>query len=191
MPWVEAEAVDSEGTPLPAGKEGIIRFRCEEMALSYLNDEAGTADFFRDGWFYPGDLGSIDAARAMTITGRSTERINAGGVKIAPGLIERALLEFEGVEDCAAFGVPNRQGIENIWAAIVANKKIDLDALRKYCGTKLGDNSPREFLVLDELPRTETGKIRRGDLLVLASESARAKSAGSEIKPQNHSASGG
>jgi acyl-coenzyme A synthetase/AMP-(fatty) acid ligase len=168
VPWMEAEAIDADGNVVKAGEEGVLRFRCAEMAGAYLNDAEATATHFRDGWFYPGDNGAIGETRTLTISGREKDVINAGGVKVAPEAIEKVVRAFAGVKDCASFGIADHAGIETIWAAVVADDTVDLDALAKFCRPRLGVRAPRRFLKLAELPRNETGKIMRNELQRLA-----------------------
>ena len=174
MPWMQAEVVDQDGNPLPAGAEGSLRFRCEEMATAYLNDSQASSECFKDGWFYPGDVGAISDRRALTLSGRNSQRINAGGVKVAPEVVENVVISYEGIADCAAFGVPDGFGVEKIWTAIVVDRQIDFDGLRKHCSAQLGARAPHHFLTLNELPRNEAGKILRTTLPKLAAESAKA-----------------
>jgi long-chain acyl-CoA synthetase len=174
-PWMQAQVVDEVGKILPAGQEGELRFRCEEMAHSYLNDPAASAESFRDGWFYPGDTGIIGSERSLKITGRISERINAGGVKANPELIENVVLGFAGIVECAAFGVSDNVGVQQIWAAVVARGEVDLEKLRNYCKAKLGNRAPHRFLKLAKLPRNSNGKISRPDLERLAQGVVRAR----------------
>lgn len=174
VPWMQAQTVDQNGTVLPVGVEGSLRFRCEEMATTYLNDAQASAEYFRDGWFYPGDIGVITDQRTLTISARSSERINAGGVKVAPAVVENVVMAYEGIVDCAAFGVPDEMGVEKIWIAIVKDRKIDLRQLLRHCTTRLGARSPQNFLTLTKIPRNEAGKILRNRLPKLARESAKA-----------------
>jgi acyl-coenzyme A synthetase/AMP-(fatty) acid ligase len=175
VPWIEGQAVGADDSPLPAGEEGILRFRSAEMATGYLNDKVASENCFRDGWFYPGDTGSIGENLALTVTGRSSERINAGGVKVAPEVIEKVLLAYDGVVDCAAFGAPGDMGVEKICAAVVVEGKVDLKKLLDHCRPRLGNRAPEEVFKLDELPRNETGKILRAELPKLMAEQAAKK----------------
>jgi acyl-coenzyme A synthetase/AMP-(fatty) acid ligase len=171
VPWAEAQAVNESDERLPAGVEGILRFRSEDMATAYINDPEASAEHFRDGWFYPGDVGTVSKTRILTVTGRSTERINAGGVKTSPGAIEDVVTSYHGVTECAAFGVADEMGVDQIWAAVVAGPGVDLEGLQSYCGLKLGVRAPRKFLRLPKLPRNANGKILRSELAKLAKTS--------------------
>ena len=81
-PGLEVEAVDGDDRPLPAGTEGVLRMRTAHQAYF---DGPPRSDLSGDlPWFYPGDRGSVQADGIMSVTGRVTELINVGGVKIAP-----------------------------------------------------------------------------------------------------------
>jgi len=168
VPWIEAQVVDGDDVVLKHGAEGVLRLRCAEMITGYINDPMASAECFKESWFYPGDTGHIDEHGTLTITGRVSERINAGGVKARPESIEEAALSFEGIAECAAFGVPDAMGVHQIWLALVANQEIDFEKLRSHCTARLGASAPRQFLTLAELPRNQTGKVIRGALVDLA-----------------------
>lgn len=163
LPHVELEVVDSEHRPLPAGETGIIRLKTDEMA-EYVVPTSDTAEMFRDGWFYPGDVGSVDASGAVVLVGRSTEVINHNGIIVAPEWVEGVLARLPGVREVAVFGVPNATGQQDIWAAMVSDGFVDAVALTTAVAGVLKDRTPDRIIQVDELPRTETGKVRRGEL---------------------------
>jgi acyl-coenzyme A synthetase/AMP-(fatty) acid ligase len=163
LPWMELEAVDEDGNRLPAGVEGILRTRSDELAHYVVNDP-DTALLFRDGWFYPGDIGSVRGDGMVVITGRSSEVINRGGSIIAPELIERVLLSHPDVSEAAAFGVPVRPGIEEIWAAVITKGPLDEEKLKAYCRQRLAEKTPDVIRSVTSIPRTSTAKIKRGQL---------------------------
>ena len=113
-PWVNAQAVDGADRPLPAGAEGRIRMGSHTCVDGYLGSAAELQKFFRDGWFYPGDLGMVTSDRLLIITGREKAVINLGGDKINPETIEAVLASFPGVVHAAAFGRPDDLGVERI-----------------------------------------------------------------------------
>jgi acyl-CoA synthetase (AMP-forming)/AMP-acid ligase II len=164
-PGVEAQAVDAKDQPLPAGTEGILRMRSNMLATCYLGDPAATEAAFRDGWFYSGDVGAIDADGLLTLTGRASELINAGGLKVAPHHPEDKIRHLAGVKDVAVFGLPDSSGINEIWAALVVDGEIDEAVINAFCAQHLGAFAPAVLLQFTELPRNENGKLRR-DLLV-------------------------
>jgi len=167
-PWVKGEAVDENDAPLPPGEEGRLRFKSAEMASGYMGDAQATAQHFRDGWFYPGDTGSVSVRGVVSLRGRSLDQINAGGVKVHPDIVEEAVLAIEGVEECAAFGAPDAIGVEQIWTAVVAAKEIDLARMHAELKTKLASRAPYRLFRLEKIPRNENGKVLRAELRKLA-----------------------
>ena len=162
---VEIEAVDEHDRPLPAGSEGILRMRGENMAPGYFRDPETTARVFRDGWFYCGDTGAVTPEGLLTITGRVEEFINAGGNKISPRVIEDILLSVPDVTEAAAFGVPDRMGVIQIWAAIVASRTIPLADLTATCHAKLPGRAPKYIVQMQALPRNQNGKVLKEELV--------------------------
>lgn len=170
LPDVVVQAVDDADVPLPPGTTGTIRARCPGMAHEYYGDPAATARVFRDGWFYPGDLGSVSQDGLLVIEGRADEVINAGGNKIDPRVIEDALREVPGVSDAAAFGAPDADGAIAICAAIVADERATdehIDAVRR----RLQFVAPKRIFRVGALPRNENGKVLRQALVRLAATS--------------------
>ncbi len=162
-PWVDMQAVDSEGREVQPGSDGILRARSPEMA-AYATESADTIEMFRDGWFYPGDVGRIFPDGLVVITGRTNEVINRGGVIVAPEAIEEVLRLDPAVRDVAVIGVPNAAGIEEIWAAVVSDGDVDANAIAVRARDKLNEKVPDRILRIDAVPRNENGKITRNAL---------------------------
>jgi acyl-coenzyme A synthetase/AMP-(fatty) acid ligase len=162
---VEVEAVDDQDRKLPPGTEGILRIRSPYAVAGYFGDPAASASVFRDGWFYPGDIGAVMPDRLLTITGRVEEFINSGGNKVSPQLIEDVLLALPYVTEAAAFGVPDRLGVVRIWAAIVATQPIPQTVLDAACHEKLAEKAPKFIVQMEGLPRNENGKVVKDELI--------------------------
>ena len=90
-PWAEVQAVDEAGRVLPAGSDGVLRIRADCQGRPFLEKGGSGDDNFRDGWFYPGDVGRVGADGMLSVLGRVSDIINAGGTKMAPELIEDAV----------------------------------------------------------------------------------------------------
>ncbi len=161
-PWVELEAVDQQGTPVPYGQDGILRAKSPEMAF-YASSNPDNVELIKDGWFYPGDIGRVYEDGLVVVTGRTNDVINRGGVIVAPELIEEALRTFPSVQDVGVVGV-EINGIQQIWAAVVSTEQVDANALGAFVHPTLGERTPERILRVDALPRTSTGKVMRSDL---------------------------
>ncbi len=165
---IEMEAVDADDQPLPDGTEGILRVRSDLCADRYFDDPVATAEAFRDGWFYPGDTGSVSADGRLDISGRTAEVINNGGDKISPHVIEEVLRAQPGIIDAAAFGVPDADGMVKVWAAVVAHREVDMGAVMRGCGALLLGRAPKFIIDVKALPRNANGKVVREDLVRIA-----------------------
>jgi acyl-CoA synthetase (AMP-forming)/AMP-acid ligase II len=135
------------------------------MIAGYFDDDGATRDTLRDGWFYSGDIGTVTEARVLTVTGRTGEFINSGGIKISPRVIEDVLLSLPEITQAVAFGVPDSDGMARIWAAVVADPPVDALVLQRLCDEKLGARSPKFILQFKELPRGANGKVLTSQLV--------------------------
>jgi acyl-coenzyme A synthetase/AMP-(fatty) acid ligase len=105
IPGLEVETVDDEDRPLPAGSEGEIRIKLPKAAAGSYPTAQGDQSALRDGWFYPGDIGRVDAEGNLIVTGRKSLVINLGGNKISPEVAESALERMAEVADVGVLGV--------------------------------------------------------------------------------------
>lgn len=161
-PWAELEIVDRDDRPVQPGAEGIVRIRATCQGAPYPPERAAENTSFRDGWFYPGDLGRYGADGLLILTGRTSEVINVGGLKLAPEMIEETLRKHPSVADVAAFGKMGDGGIEEVFVALIPRHPVADDHLIDWCADR-GVPLKGVFMV-DELPKTTSGKIHR-DLL--------------------------
>jgi acyl-coenzyme A synthetase/AMP-(fatty) acid ligase len=162
VPGVEVQAVGEQGEILAADAEGVLRIRTPWEGRPFPSTGANAHPDFRDGWFYPGDRGRVTSEGLLVLSGRASEVINSGGVKIAPELIEEVLRQHGSVAEAAAFGAAGASGIEEINVAIVVRAPVAERAIIDWCAQRRIEVA-RVFMV-DELPKTSVGKIRRNDL---------------------------
>lgn len=162
LPSVELEVIDEGGNALPPNSSGRIRIRSEFTAMPIDGSEVGPG-----GWFHPGDVGHVDATGRLFITGRVTELINVGGVKIAPERVEQVLLQHPRVVDAGVVGVPDGRGGDAIVAAVVADGQVDLTELSQFCAANFQAAPIARFVVLPQIPRGTTGKVVRPTLVQL------------------------
>jgi acyl-coenzyme A synthetase/AMP-(fatty) acid ligase len=160
IPGEVVEIIGDDGAALSPGEEGIVRIRSASIS-SYFVPTGDDAQIFRDGWFYPGDLGKLMPDGLLVITGRVNEVINRGGDKLAPEVIERALLLMPEIADAAVFAVPNT---DQIWAAVVGKQPLKHEAILAFCKAKLAGMAPDRIFELDRIPRNDMGKIIREEM---------------------------
>ncbi len=161
-PGVRIEIVDEMDRAVPAGIEGIVRVSSEFGINRYIDDPIESALVFRDGWFYPGDLGSLTGDNLLVISGRQNDVLNAGGGKMAAEKVEAALLSYKGVREAAVFMATSKAGVEEVWAAIVCNEKVDAEGLRAHCRPLMPwVFVPTHIVPLARLPINATGKVDR------------------------------
>jgi acyl-CoA synthetase (AMP-forming)/AMP-acid ligase II len=169
VPGVSVEIVNDSGEILPIGKEGVVRIRSPNLVAEYMGDPEQSAKSFRDGCFYPGDIGYLTTDRMLVISGREETRLNLGGDKVNPETIEEVLTCFGAIDEAAVLSMPNELGIEEVFAMIVSAAPVDAAELRAHCEKALPDAFvPIRFIAVDDLPRSEMGKIERHLLPELA-----------------------
>ena len=153
----------SSDRPARIGETGelAVSRRDPGLMLGYWRDEAATAAAFRGEWFVTGDLAEMDETGKVAHRGRADEVMNAGGYRVAPQEIEAALLSHPGVAEAAAVEVRPRPDL-SIIAAFVVAEGIAPEALREWIAPRLAAyKRPKHIEVVDALPKTPTGKLRR------------------------------
>jgi long-chain acyl-CoA synthetase len=168
-PHVALRVAAEDGTPCRAGEPGEILVGGEHVASGYWGDPELTATCLRDGWLHTGDCGSLDADGYFHFIGRLDDVMNVGGVKVAPEKIERVARSIPGVLDCAAVAGCDPRGIygQVPFLYVVGDRRASLcaRAVKTYCAEQLlPEEVPHEVRFIDEIPRTDTGKIQRGRL---------------------------
>jgi long-chain acyl-CoA synthetase len=161
IPDVAVEVVGEDGHAVATGAEGAVRIRGPYTVSGYLGGSDGLGSAFRDGCFYPGDVGYLTEDGLLVITGRSQATMNIAGDKARPESIEAVLTGFPGIEDAAVVAMKDDLGMERVWAAVVG-KSIDQKALQAYCQGRLSSMLiPAKIVTVDKLPRNEMGKLER------------------------------
>jgi acyl-CoA synthetase (AMP-forming)/AMP-acid ligase II len=164
---VEVQCVSDTHEPLPPGAVGQLRYRGPGVASGYFGEADGGESPFRDGWFYPGDLASLDEGGHVELRGRRKDVIIRGGVNIYPTEIEQVLRGHEYVAEAAVTGAPSPKLGETVAAFVVVRRPVDADTLRAWCSARLAPYKvPEQFVFLGELPRNSAGKIVKAALRV-------------------------
>jgi long-chain acyl-CoA synthetase len=158
------------GRTLSVDDDGTIWCRPPEFArFSYWGDDTKTASAWRDGAFTVGDLGRVDGDGYLFIDGRRDDLIITGGVNVYPAEVEAVLSEVPGVSEVAVFGLPDDRWGQRVCAAVVPtlpgtqlHADRVLDAVGAHAAAHLAAyKRPKQYEVVEGLPRTSTGKVRR------------------------------
>ena len=163
----EAAVVDAEGHDVPPGAIGELRLRGLGLMEGYLDDPEATAAFFRDGWANTGDLVRMDPDGTIYFEGRKKEMIRRGGENVAQVEVEFALRAHPNVLDCAVVAVPDEDLGEEGKAYVVVRPETEAspEALRDFLASKLAAfKVPRYYEFRDDLPRTPSERIAKGQL---------------------------
>jgi len=179
MKHVRLSIQDSVGTALPIGATGEVIIRGDAVPKAYWRNPEQTQLAFRDGCLHTGDLGHVDSEGYLWITGRLKDEINTGGYKVNPTEVEKVLLTWPGVRDAGVIGIEGVGGLtgESVVAALVLEAGFILDekTLQQYCTNHLEKfKVPSRLVVVGEINRSDTGKIKRKELanLVISALSA-------------------
>lgn len=163
----ELQVVDGDDIALPAGRVGHVRVRSASVIDGYLDDEIATARAFRNGWFYPGDLGRMTGDGQLIHMGRSDDLMIMNGINIYPSEIDQTLLSHPAVEDAVTFPLKHavHQDVPVSAVKLVEGSSVSKQQLRAFARDRLGAHSPHRIVVLDAIPRNDQGKVIRADLL--------------------------
>jgi acyl-CoA synthetase (AMP-forming)/AMP-acid ligase II len=166
VPGLDARVTDDEDRPLPPGTIGNLGFRAPWIPQGYVGNPQATAEHFRDGWFYPGDVGTVDSEGWVSIQGRRDDVINFGGVKLLPADLEAVLGEHPDVADAAVVGVPHPMAGTVPVALVVLRRPLAPEALMKFCRSRIdGSRLPVAVVPVPRILRSPDGKILRARLL--------------------------
>jgi long-chain acyl-CoA synthetase len=169
LPEVEERIVDPEGRVLGPGQDGEIRIKGPNVMKGYYNLPELTASVFDEhGYFRTGDMGRMDAEGFLSLTGRIKEMLIISGENVFPREIEEVVNHHPLVKDSAVVGLqdPSRGEVPVCFVELKEGAAWDEHAVRAFVREKLPPYKvPREFRVLEALPRNPTGKIMRRALV--------------------------
>jgi long-chain acyl-CoA synthetase len=162
LPGVEVAIWDDQNRVLPSGEVGEIIVRGRNVMQGYHHLPEETAQTIVGGWLHTGDLGKVDDDGFVTITGRKKDLIISAGENIYPREIEDILSQHPQVKEVAIIGVKDEVRGEVPKAFVIARDGVDVEEkeLRSYCREHLANYKvPKYFEIVQDLPRTPTGKI--------------------------------
>lgn len=164
----QVRLLDDAGREVAAGQEGEICVRGPAMFLGYANPEQTAESFDAEGFFATGDLGRITADNAIVITGRKKDLINRGGEKISAKEVEDILHLHPLIDEAAVVAMPHERLGETLCAYVIlrAGQQLSLDGLLEQVARAgvARQKYPEYLVVVEDFPRTASGKIRKDRL---------------------------
>ena len=161
---MQIEIQGEDGSPLPAGETGEICVLGPAVFAGYWRNQDANEKSFRNGWFRTGDLGHMDEAGYLYITGRASDMFISGGSNIYPLEIEEKILEHPAVSETAVFGMPDQKWGEIGVAVSTLNQGFELGEteLESYLRERVASYKiPKQFYFWDEIPKSGVGKLAK------------------------------
>lgn len=169
MDGIEMKLVSNHGET-----QITIHLRGDQIFDGYAEADLNSDAFDADGWFNTGDYATVDDQGYVHIIMRRSDRIISGGENINPVEIEGLLQHFPGISDIAIIGLPDQEWGQIVTAAIVLSTdehNVSLNDIKSFLNKKISPfKIPKQLIMVPEIPRTASGKIKRFELLKILSE---------------------
>ena len=164
---VEVRVVDAQSRDVKIGEVGEIIAKGHNIALGYWKLPEETAETFRDGWVYTGDMATVDSDGYVYIVDRKKDMIISGGENIASKEVEEVIFRHPAVQEVAVIGVPDEEWGESVKALVAL--KPEMSATEKeiidFCTDSLSSfKKPKSVEFMDELPKNPAGKVLKSEL---------------------------
>ncbi len=168
-PGFTLQIVDANHVPLPPQQIGQVRIRSQATIDGYLDDAPATLRAFRQGWFYPGDLGRLTADGRLIHLGRADDMMIMNGINMYPAEIEQVMTSHPAVLDAAVMPLRHavHQDIPVCAVTLLAHGQATEQTLMMHARQHLGAHSPHRVVIVGEIPRNEQGKLIRAELAAL------------------------
>lgn len=166
LPWVTIQVVDERGVELAPGDTGHIRVKTDALAGTYQGDAKSTESAFRDGWFYPKDIGQLTEDGQLIYLGRSDHMIMVGGVNVNPRQVEAILLEDPSIYDAHVTAIDHPTAGQSPVALLVPAEgtSLDLNKIVNSVREKIGAHALHFAASVARLPRTDQGKLPKTEV---------------------------
>lgn len=168
FPPNKMEIRSESGEKLGKNQSGILWLKGPQVFDGYFNQENNEHKFDENGWFNTGDYGHINGFGHLFIESRRTDLIVTGGENVNPIEVEEALLNITSIDEAIVIGIPDEEWGQKVTAIVTLKNgdSPDIDLVRNALRGLLTDYKiPKELKVVDQLPRTSTGKIKRWQLV--------------------------
>ena len=170
----EVKIVDpASGHELAPDQQGELCTRGFLMKEYYKMPAATAAAVDREKWFHTGDLGVMDPAGYVRITGRLKDVITRNDVEIYPVEIEETIYMLPGISEVQVFGFPDQNQGQEVaaWIKLKDNSKLSLDAVAAHVQAQLPvEQHPKYYKIVSEFPMTGSGKVQKFKMALLAEE---------------------
>ena len=165
---VSVRAIDAKGNVCGGAQEGELLLRGPQCFSGYVDATLNDSSIDADGWFHTGDLGTIDTAGNVRITGRLKDIIIRNAENISVLEVENLLYRHPAVADATVIGVPDQRTGERVIAFVVLQdgRDVDLTEIREHCRLQglAVQKCPEQLEVVEAIPRNAMGKVLKQDL---------------------------
>ncbi len=169
LPWIDLQIVDDQDNILKNGEIGNIRIKGPGIVKEFYHNKEDTEKQFKDGWFYPGDLGVLNENSTLRLLGRIDEIYNFGGDKFYANKIDLVIQNIDGVSDAAFFSTVDENGLNQPWIAIVRGDNFDINKIGNVIEKEFYNLPDTNILWVNSIPRNDENTVLRYRLSLLAS----------------------
>ncbi len=167
LPHLHVRVVDDNGRDAAPNEMGEIILKGPKVFRGYWKNPEATAGAIRKGWFYTGDMGTLDEDGYLYIMDRKKDMIISGGENIASPEVERVIFELPAVLEAAVVGIPHPKWLEvpKAYVALKPGASLTKEEFIEHCTKKLAKfKVPKEVVFIDQLPRNPSGKVLKREL---------------------------
>jgi long-chain acyl-CoA synthetase len=170
VPGTDILIIDEHGAPVPIGHEGQIIVRSPSILTRYYGKPEATAEILREGWLHTGDVGKLNERGALHYLARNKEMIKVNGMSVFPSEVESLLTLHPEVQTVGVVPAPDaRRGqVPLAFVQLRPGSAVTAGELRDWAGQNMAGYKVPLVEILDAMPMTATGKIRKGELFTLA-----------------------
>jgi long-chain acyl-CoA synthetase len=172
LPGIDVRITRPDGSECDPKEIGELCVRADSVMSGYWRNEAATSEALEGGWLHTGDLASRDQGGYVYIAGRAKDMLISGGVNVYPSEIEAVLVSHPEIAEAAVVGAPDDEWGEVPVAFVLPRDgaTVDVAAVEDHCTRSLARlKVPRRYIVVEDFPRTDTGKVRKQELKELSS----------------------
>jgi len=171
--YLNIKIVDDTGKDVNEGESGELLLKGPSVTPGYWNNKEATLSNLIDGWFHTGDIVRKDDEGYLYVVDRKKNMYISGGENVYPAEIEKFIYTHPDIKEVAIIGVPDEKWGESGMAFVVLidNSTLQEDEIIKYCKDKIAKYKiPKYVKIVTSIPKTETGKINKKELVTIHSQ---------------------